>query len=128
MGAPECSVSSDTKKLTDVLAFKAVNDFTNILGTPGTRKDTSSDVVDVLNGFRIEFHRLMFERRNESLESVAEPLDVPNPVIVIKLHHQSPDHIVDSWTQPSAGDDSCADFRWIVIYVFPGSCFFEGDI
>ena len=33
MGAPECSVSSDTKKLTDVLAFKAVNDFTNILGT-----------------------------------------------------------------------------------------------
>jgi len=88
MGAPgECSVSSDTKKLTDVLAFKAVNDFTNILGTPGTRKDTSSDVVDVLNGFRIEFHRLMFERRNESLESVAEPLDVPNPVIVIKLHH-----------------------------------------
>ncbi len=42
---------------------------------------------------------------DEPLVPVAEAVDVRDAVVVMQLHHNGPDDVVDSRTQPAAGDD-----------------------
>ena len=62
---------------------------------------------------------------NESLESVADSVNVPHPVIVMKLHDQGSYDVVNTGTKPSAGNNRRTNFGMIEINLFTWAGLFK---
>jgi len=102
---PDGSVAPDGEEDLNSVILKAVNDHFRIRIPPGGAQNGSPEVMDVFDVLRREADRVHLLIHMKPPVSVPDADDVRHPVLMMELHDQGMDHVVQAGAQAAAGDD-----------------------
>src|ERR1700730_15615088 len=109
------SIPSHNEQHVHAELIQVIDHFASVLWTTGTPKDCSAKGMNRGNGFGSQGQRNMAKPRYQSFIAISEPEDPRDPVPMIELHHDSPNNVVQTGTEPPAGNDGGGCFRRIEV-------------
>ena len=74
----------------------------------------------------VEFHDVMTVFGDESLQAVADAVDVAHPVVIVELQDNRPDDVVEPRAQTAAGHQRAAQLARVEVDFVPGAGHFQG--
>ena len=105
--------STDTEQDAHIHAFECVNHLPNILRPARRPENCATFFLNVGNEVGGEFNGFVSVFVREAFIPVRKTEDRSNSVVVEQAEHYGSYHVVESWTQSPAGDDSAFEFRRI---------------
>ena len=125
-GGHERAVATDHEQNADMVHLQAIDHPIDLLGTARGAQNRPPHVHDGGHPIRFQIQKFVVVFGDEPFQSVADTVDVLDPVAVVQLQHNGPDDIVQTRAQATAGRDGTTQLGGIEIDLAPRTGQFEG--
>jgi hypothetical protein len=122
------AVAADDEQQIDAVALQGVDHLADRLHTARGAENGAAALVDAGHIGRRQFHHLMAEPGNEPLQAEANAKDAGHVIVVVRLHDDRMDHVVEAGAKAAAGDDRRPYLGRLEIEIGPGTGQLKIDI
>jgi len=103
--APQGADAADHDQNADIEMLQGVDDFLHRLRPPGRSQNGAAELMDLGHTARGQLQHVVAAARNEAAQAVADAQGGGHAVMVMSLHDDGPDDVVDARADAAAGDD-----------------------